>query len=140
MPFGAETQPSFSCDYAFPVSVESKCFPYHLQQEALFIIATQIPPSARPHWKADRTKCFVRKDGFYFKVYRMIVHEWCELLLAMVKVNRGFRVCVCMMFPIALLGVSSLFTSSDISSDTANITFFSVCLFYNHKAYQCWHS
>lgn len=62
--------------------------------------AGHFADSFRSLWKdycrAERTKCFVRKDGFYFKVFPLIVHLCGELLLFEAKVSRkGWSECVC---------------------------------------------
>jgi len=62
--------------------------------------AGHFADSFRSLWKgycrAERTKCFVRKDGFYFKVFPLIVLICGELLLFEAKVSsRGWSECVC---------------------------------------------
>lgn len=62
--------------------------------------AGHFSDSFRSLWKGycreERTKCFVRKDGFYFKVFPLIVHLCGELLLFEAKVSsRGWSECVC---------------------------------------------
>lgn len=98
-----ETRSGSVCDYAFPVSVQSK----HCFLLFFFLLPPSVPTRAghfadsfRSLWKgycrAERTKCFVRKDGFYFKVFPLIVHLCGELLLFEAKVSsRGWSECVC---------------------------------------------